>query len=420
MRLSRVRARCCQVMTLTSTVLVSACFYAGVCVAAPDEEALGKSKGYPRGSRSTYWQESYRVGSFSALDEIFPYCTMPPSASPRVLKKAATEPDITYRLDGKTLSIDDYLTRQRATGLIVLKDGEILIERYQYDRKSDQRLVSHSMAKTVVSLALGIALGDGKIAALDDTAAKYAPAIAGSAYGETTLRHLLRMSSGVKFVEDYGGMSDLIRWNEAVRTQGTPRAVTLFNHREAAPGTRFQYASSETVVLTLALRGATDRTLCEWVTEKLWRPMGAERQATWLVAEDGIELASGNFNATLRDYARLGWLLADDGKLGDKQIIPKDYLLRATRAGFQPQAFRPGVMDYKGSKYFGYGYQTWIFPGRKPRFALLGIFGQAIFVDPELKLVMVHTAVAKTPIDPDMWTELDELWRGVVAYYGRW
>jgi hypothetical protein len=150
MRLSRVRARCCQVMTLTSTVLVSACFYAGVCVAAPDEEALGKSKGYPRGSRSTYWQESYRVGSFSSLDEIFPYCTMPPSASPLVLKTAATEPGITYRLDGKTLSIDDYLDRQRATGLIVLKDGEILIERYQYERKSDQRLVSHSMAKTVV------------------------------------------------------------------------------------------------------------------------------------------------------------------------------------------------------------------------------------------------------------------------------
>jgi len=77
-------------------------------------------------------------------------------------------------------------------------------------------------------------------------------------------------------------------------------------------------------------------------------------------------------------------------------------------------------MDYKGSKYFGYGYQTWIFPDSKPRFALLGIFGQAIFVDPELKLVMVHTAVAKTPSDPDMWIELDELWRGVVAYYGSW
>jgi len=201
---------------------------------------------------------------------------MQPSGSPLVLKKAATEPEIKYRLDGKTLSIDDYLNRQRATGLLVLKDGEILIERYQYDRKSDQRLASHSMAKTVVSLALGIALGEGKIAALDDTAAKYAPAIAGSAYGETPLRHLLRMSSGVKFVEDYSGMSDLIRWNEAVRAQGTPRAVKLFNHREAEPGTRFQYASSETVIVTLALRGATGRTLCEWVTEKLWQPMGGK------------------------------------------------------------------------------------------------------------------------------------------------
>jgi CubicO group peptidase (beta-lactamase class C family) len=401
-------------------IAVSACLYAGVCAAAPDEEALGKSKGYPRGSRSTYWEESYRVGSFSSLDEIFPYCTVQPSASPLVLKKAAAEPEIKYRFDGKTLSIDDYLNRQRTTGLIVLKDGEIVVERYQYDRKSDQRMVSHSMAKTIVSLALGVALGEAKIASLDDTAAKYAPAIAGSAYGDTALKHLLRMSSGVKFVEDYSGMDDLARWTEAVRTQGTPRAVKLFNRRDREPGTQFQYAGSQTVVLTLAVRGATGRTLCEWVTEKLWQPMGAESKATWLVAQDGVELAQGNFNATLRDFARLGWLLANDGKLGDKQIVPKEYLLQATRAACQPEAFRPGVMDYKGSKYFGYGYQTWIFPGSKPRFALLGIFGQAIFIDPELKLVMVHTAVAKKPSDPDMGRERDALWRGVVAHFGSW
>src|SRR5258706_14119574 len=160
-------------------IILPACLYAGVCAAAPDEEALGKSKGYPRGSRSTYWDEAYRVGSFSALDEIFPYCTVQPGASPLVLRKAAAEPEIKYRFDGKTLSINDYLNRQRAAGLIILKDGEILVERYQYDRKSDQRLVSQSMAKTIVSRALGVALGEGKIASLDDTAAKYAPAIAG-------------------------------------------------------------------------------------------------------------------------------------------------------------------------------------------------------------------------------------------------
>jgi len=215
-------------------------------------------------------------------------------------------------------------------------------------------------------------------------------------------------------------MDDLARWTDVVRTQGTPRAVKLFNRRDSESGTQFQYASSQTVVLTLAVRGATGRTMCDWVSEKLWQPMGAEGRATWLVAQDGVELAQGNFSAQLRDFARLGWLLANDGKLGDRQIVPREYLLQATRAEYQPRPFRPGVMDYKGSKYFGYGYQTWIFPGSKPRFALLGIFGQAIFVDPELKLVMVHTAVAKKPSDPEMGRERDALWRGVVARFGSW
>src|SRR5204862_7923263 len=110
----------------------------------------------------------------------------------------------------------------------------------------------------------------------------------------------------------------------------------------------------------------------------------------------------------------------NDGKLGDRQIVPKEYLLQATRAENQPPQFRPGAMDNKGSKYFGYGYQTWIFPGKKPRFALLGIFGQAIFVDPDLKLVMVHTAVAKAPSDADLGRERDALWRGIVAHFGKW
>lgn len=407
-------------MKLRFLLVVALCPCVTLVAAAPDEAVLGKSKGYPRGLQSQVYEEFYRVGSFSAMDEIFPYCTIQPSATPLPLKKAATEPAIKYRAGGKTLSVDDYLNRRRVTGLIVLKDGEILIERYQYDRKPEQRFISHSMAKTIVALGIGIALAEGKIASLDDTAAKYAPAIAGSAYGETSLKHLLRMSSGVKFTEEYNGRDDLERWHEAVRTHGTARAVKLFNAREAEPGAEFHYASSQTAVLALALRGATGKSLCEWISEKLWQPMGAESKATWLVAADGVELAQGNFNATLRDFARLGWLLANDGKVGDKQIVPREYLLQATRAQYQPPAFRPGTMDHKGSKYFGYGYQTWIFPGKKPRFALLGIFGQAIFVDPELKLVMVHTAVAKAPSDPNLSRERDALWRGVVAHFGSW
>jgi CubicO group peptidase (beta-lactamase class C family) len=111
-------------------------------------------------------------------------------------------------------------------------------------------------------------------------------------------------------------------------------------------------------------------------------------------------------------------LLANDGALGGKQIIPKDYLLEATDWHRQPGAFAPG----KATPYFGYGYQFWLFPGEKRRFALLGVYGQSIFVDPELKLVLVITAAAKTASvgKETLGRERDALWRGVIGSYGSW
>jgi CubicO group peptidase (beta-lactamase class C family) len=131
-----------------------------------------------------------------------------------------------------------------------------------------------------------------------------------------------------------------------------------------------------------------------------------------------LESAAGSFNATLRDYGRLGVLLANDGAVGGKQILPKDYLLEATDWHRQPAHFAPG----QATPYFGYGYQFWLFPGAKRRFALIGVYGQAIFVDPELKLVMVHTAVAKNAsvTKESMAAERVALWRGVVKHYGAW
>jgi beta-lactamase family protein len=172
--------------------------------AAPDEDVLGKREGYPIGSRRNwYYDEHVRVGSFSNLDRILPHYTLSKSASPLTLSKAASEPGIEYRFEGQTFTIDDFLARERATGLLLIKDGEILVERYQYDRKPDNRFISHSMAKSIVSLAVGMALSEGKIASLDDTIAKYVPKLAGSPYGETTIRNILKMSSGVPFDEEY-------------------------------------------------------------------------------------------------------------------------------------------------------------------------------------------------------------------------
>lgn len=146
--------------------------------------------------------------------------------------------------------------------------------------------------------------------------------------------------------------------------------------------------------------------------------MGAESDATWIVDAAGLETAAGSFNATLRDFGRLGLLMANDGAVDGKQILPKDYLLEATDWHRQPASFAPG----KATPFFGYGYQFWLFPGEKRRFALIGVYGQSIFVDPGLKLVMVQTAVAKSAsvTKESMGAERVAVWRGLVRHYGSW
>ena len=401
------------------------------CLASPDEDALGKSRGYPVAPNLglAFTDQQYRVGSFSAMDSLTEHCVVAPSATPLALPVSPNPPEFVYRFEGKTLTLDDYMQRQRATAVVVLKDGEIVAQRYGYERQPDQRMLSNSMAKTVLALAIGKALEGGWIRSLDDTAATYAPELAGTLYGETRIIHLMRMSSGARFVEDYSGKDDHARFNRAVHTSGMVSAVKTVTERAAPEGEVFNYASSESLTLGLVLKAATGRNVCEFVSEQLWQPLGAASAATWLTNPvDHAVIASGNFNATALDYARLGLMLANDGVVhtaqGDVQVVPRGYLLRMTDAERQPPAFRPGRMQNKGSTYVGYGLQTWLLPGSHRRFELLGIHGQAIMVDPILHVVLVHLAVGKDASGDasghHLGRERDALMRGVIAQYGDW
>jgi CubicO group peptidase (beta-lactamase class C family) len=169
-------------------------------------------------------------------------------------------------------------------------------------------------------------------------------------------------------------------------------------------------------VVGLVLRQAFGRSLAETLSEKFWRPMGAEADATWIVDRSGQEVAYCCLGATLRDYGRLGLLLANDGVAGGTRVVPKDWIREAT----QPTPGYPHLKPEVATPYLGYGYQFWIFPGSHRRFAMLGVRGQAIYVDPGLKLVMVQTAVWKDFVDAEGRRERDAFWRGVVAEYGPW
>ncbi len=408
-------------LTLATLLALASGFASG----APDELLLGRESNYPLPPIPTQThQQRYIVGSFSGMDTILPHCSLAPSPTPLALKTAGAPHAITYRFQGRAYSLDDYVEHQRATAVLVLKDGEIVAERYNYARTADMRMLSNSMGKTLVALAVGKALEEGSIRSITDTADSYATDLKGTLLGGTRIVDLLRMASGMRYVEDYSPNDDRARYTALARREGVLAAVRSITERAAEPGQRFSYAGPHTEVLGLVLRAATRRSMCDYIAEKIWQPMGAEARATFLTyASDGNELAQGGFNATARDYARLGLLMMNDGQAQGRQVVPREYILDMTDAARQPPQFRPGQMEIRGSRALGYGFQTWLAPSDTRQFALLGVYGQAIFVDPARKLVMVHLAVGKDAVGDASGTRLGAerwaLWRGVVAQVAR-
>ena len=384
----------------------------------PDAAELGASDGYPPGDRASFFTIPRLVGSHSHLDEIFQARTVRRAATPSRLVRAASEPAVRYEYEGRPATVDDYLGRHLATGLLIARDDTILLERYQYGRHDRHRFTSWSMAKTVTSMLVGIAIAEGRIRSVDDRADTYVRELAGTEYGATSLRHLLQMSSGVRFVEQYTGSDDVAQLSRdtflGLGTGGID-AVRKYNERIAPGGTRFSYASVETEVLGLVLTSATRRPVAEYLEQKIWQPMGAEADATWLIDRSGQEVNYCCLNAVLRDYARLGLLLAHDGNWRGRQLIPADWVRDATSRHPQQRHLWPQV----ATPVLGYGYQVWLLPGERRQFAFLGVRGQSIFVDPQSRLVMVQTAVRKRPSGDPSARETARLWQGVVETLGK-
>src|SRR5260370_4614647 len=308
----------------------------------PDAAHYGAAEGYPIADPALAHppgaplEPKYRVGAFSHGDEIFPRRRIARAASPWMFKRSQV--DIRYRFRGSPSSLTEYMSRNPVTGLLVAKHDEILFESYQYARTDRNRFFSGSMAKTITGMLIGIAIAEGAIKSVDDTPETYVRGFKDTEYGKTPIRDLLHMSSGVEFGEAEDNGRDLDRlWIDMVRgsrifQKGTIKSIVQFNHRVAAPGTRFRYASIEPDVLGVVLRNAVDKSASDYLHEKVWEPIGAEADATWMVAAEGFEVMHTHFNAVLRDYARLARLVAHDGAWDGKQLIPPQRMIDASTA----------------------------------------------------------------------------------------
>lgn len=370
----------------------------------PDAGAYGAADHYPVGTASTMFEEKYMVGAFSHFDTLFPVHDVLQAAHAWDFQRPDSPSQITYLHAGSRYSMKDYLEHLPVTGLLIAKRDEILFEAYQYGRTDHDRFTSQSMAKSMVAMLMGIAISDHSIQSVSDPASQYVSELKGSDYGKVSLRDLLHMSSGVT-----------CQANDS-ELEGIDIKLLVKKCKQEVPeGTRFRYSAADSSVLGLALERAVKMPLARYLQERIWQKIGTESKATWTVNEAGDEVPYCCFNATLRDYARFGRLLAFDGAWNGDQLVPQKWLMDATTVSDGDPQLMPG----KSVPFFGYGYQVWVFPGQRRMFGLLGANGQRIFVDPGLKLVMVQTAVMKKDVDQQKDKEMIGLWLSLVHRYLR-
>ncbi len=228
-------------------------------VGGPNAQEYGANEGYPVKAIN---RPRFFVGIFSHYDQLLEGRLIRRADTPSRLARASVEPALSYMYDGQKRTIDDYLARNPTTGLLIARGDTILVERYQYGRNDRHRFTSASMAKTVTAMLIGIAISEGRIRSVDDPAAAYVPALADTEYGRTSLRHLLQMSSGVRFEENYSGADDaqrLVLGTILQESAGGAAAVRQFNQRHRWGGAVFSYSSAETQVLGLVLSNAVGR-----------------------------------------------------------------------------------------------------------------------------------------------------------------
>ncbi|NLS15194.1 serine hydrolase [Rhizobium sp. P40RR-XXII] len=379
----------------------------------PDAEAYGEKLGYPIGLPLS--EQRNMIGNFSHADQLAPTHTIAAAEHPLPFLRAPSEVSVKFTFGTETSSLSKYLDTNPTTGLLIAHNDTILFEHYQYGRTDRDRLVSQSLAKTLTGMMIGIAISEGSIHSIDDTVETYVPELKGTEMGSTPIRALLHMASGIAFTENFGNPDDNIRLSNSLlgpEKLDPITAVSRFDKRVAAPDTVWHYSNLDTEGLSLVLTHATHMTMSDYLQSRMWQPMGAEASANWQVDSTGKEVGYCCFSATLRDYARFGMLLAHDGALNGRQIIPRQWLLDAT----QPVKQGSFLAVNHETNPWGYGYQTWLMPGPRRTFFLDGRAGQRILVDPTTHLVLVHTAVRAKPGDIGS-AELVELWSSVLKQF---
>ncbi|HET8553220.1 MAG TPA: serine hydrolase domain-containing protein [Rhodanobacteraceae bacterium] len=325
-----------------------------------------------------FWSQARRDRDFSRLYKIFPADRVAHGQHVHILPEGKP---LKPQWKNASITLSSYMRRYHIAGVMVLQNGRIRLQRYASNFSPSKHWTSFSVAKSVTSVLLGIALKQGYVHSLDDTLVTYIPQLASSAYADVTVRQLLTMTSGVRWNEDYADpQSDVAQMYRSACVNGQPHVLPYLEKLPRAwpAGTHFNYNTAETDLLGILVQRATHRSLAAYLSETIWKPYGMATDAYWLKDEcDGSDTGGSGLAATLADYARMGQFMLDGGRIDGKQIIAEAWMHGAMQR--QERVDNPER---------GYGYLWWT--DSDGSYAAIGIFGQLLYIDPHRRLVIAQ------------------------------
>lgn len=340
------------------------------------------------------WTQQQQLERYPAIEKTYEVATIAKGEKVRELPVADSQINPTVSHAGRTSSVDAFMAANRVTGLIAIKDGKVVLEKYALGREADDRWTTFSVAKSVTATLVGAAIKDGWIRSYYDDITRYLPELKGTAYEGVSIREAMTMQSGVKWNEDYADRrSDVARasqgaydgWHPIAHNPLVEYMTTL--PRAAEPGTVFNYNTGETDLVGLALaRALAGKSLAKYASEKIWAPYGMEQDAVWMLDKAGQERGGCCISATLRDYARLGLFMLGGGMIDGEEVLPDGWIEEATS-----NQLNPGVEG-------NYGYFWW--PSEDGEsYRAIGIFGQGINIYPGENLVIAINSAATKASD---------------------
>lgn len=318
--------------------------------------------------------------NFSNIDDgkIFPK---------RIVAIGTPEPwnfSVSYNKTPMPDNLEKFMGSISSVAALVVKNDSIIYEKYWDDYSDTSHSNSFSVAKSMVSLLVGIAQQEGKINSLYDPVVKYLPEYKNNLGNQVAIIHLLTMSSGLNWDESY--INPLSMTTEAYYGSNL-KAVLNKLKPSKEPGKYFSYKSGDTQILGMLLRKLYNKPLAEIMSEKIWSQIGAEHPAYWSLDDDkGIEKAYCCFNSNARDFARIGKLMLQKGKWNGKTIVPESYIAAATKPNELIDEETQNKVDF-------YGWQWWVLPtykGMSDLYYARGVNGQYVIVLPSRNIVIVR------------------------------